>query len=602
MSRSPVAPVLRPAAHGTASATPEESADLPTADPGTLSAPGRTADVEDDGRTPGAEAGAPARTTAGAGAQADARPEADADATPEGTAPEADAESNARQDTAPEARAHAPTNADDDAPVDARPQDHVEADADATRAGAGGGTAPEAQAEDEVEVESEPRLRGALRTAAIVCGLALALTAGGIVVGAGSDGQSTRTSATRTVDTPVMGLASADLNTAISGLQTHLRAQPKDGAGWATLGAAYVEQARTSGDPTRYPQAEEAFKRSMTIQPRDNDSALAGRAALAAARHDFDSALRYADRALAVNPYSERALAVRIDALVELGRYDDAYTAAEHADSLRPGIPVFTRLAYVKELRGDPAGSRKVLLLALDQASSTGDIAYVATAIGHLAWEQGDYTEALKRYGDALRASPDYIPALEGRGRTLAARGDMDGALRDLSEVVQRYPLPAELAALGEVYEVMGQGTKARQHYSVVGTWIALARANGVATDLDTALVAADHGDPAEALRAARAEWDRRHSVHTADAMAWALHVNGQDKEALGYAKQALAPGYRNALFLYHRGMIERALGDREAARRSLTDAMELNPGFSPTGAKAARAALKDLGGAEAGR
>src|SRR2546430_853466 len=47
--------------------------------------------------------------------------------------------------------------------------------------------------------------------------------------------------------------------------------------------------------------------------------------------------------------------AVRIDALVELGRYPAAMTAARHADSIAPGIPVFTRLAYVNELYGRAA-------------------------------------------------------------------------------------------------------------------------------------------------------------------------------------------------------------------------------------------------------
>ena len=113
--------------------------------------------------------------------------------------------------------------------------------------------------------------------------------------------------------------------------------------------------------------------------------------------------------------------------------------------------------------------------------------------------------------------------------------------------------------------------------------------------DLDTALAAADHGDRKSALRAARAEWDRRQTVHTADALAWALHVNGKDEEALPYARKATATGYRNAAFLYHRGVIEHATGDAEDARKHLAAALKLNPGFSPLGARQARTALKDL-------
>ncbi|MFJ5226301.1 tetratricopeptide repeat protein [Streptomyces sp. NPDC088400] len=438
------------------------------------------------------------------------------------------------------------------------------------------------------------------RIAAVVA-LAVGITGTSVAVGAGGDSDRSGQAAPGVVaDVPVERLAAGDLAQGIEALQKHLKAQPKDATGWATLGAAYVEQARTSGDPTRYTQADQAFGRSLKQRPADrNDTALAGRAALAAARHDFTTALSQADRALRVNPYSERALSSRVDALIELGRYDDARRAVELADQRRPGIPVFTRYAYVLELRGDVKGARRVLLRALDSASGTADSAYVATALGQLAWSQGEYDRALGHYATALRADPEYVPALEGRGRTYAARGDTKRALTDLEEVVRRYPLPGQLAALGELREAGGQRERAEESYELVGVWTRLARANGVATDLESALIEADHGDAAEALTSARAEWSRRESVHTADALAWALHANGKDREALTYAKKATAesPGYRNASFLFHRGMIERALGDDKAARRDLRAALDLNPAFSPTGAREATSALSDLSG-----
>ncbi|MEW1720314.1 tetratricopeptide repeat protein [Streptomyces sp. NPDC093109] len=449
--------------------------------------------------------------------------------------------------------------------------------------------------------ESRPERRPRRRVAAVVA-LAVGLTATSVVIGAGGgpDSSSTASSAPLAAGAPVERLGTGDLAQGIDSLQKHLKAQPKDATGWATLGAAYVEQARTSGDPTRYPQAEKAFTRSLKLRPADeNDIALAGRAALAAARHDFTTALSASDQALRVNPYSERALSSRVDALVELGRYKEAERAVRLADQRRPGIPVFTRYAYVAELRGDVAGARRVLLRAADSAYSTADVAYVATALGQLAWSQGQYSRALGHYATALRADPDYLPALEGRGRTYAAQGSDKRALRDLDEVVRRFPLPGQLAALGELREAGGEKEQAAENYDLVATWTRLARANGVATDLESALIEADHGDAAEALKAARAEWSRRESVHTADALGWALYASGKHREALTYAKKATAasPGYRNASFLFHRGMIEHALGDERAARRDLRAALALNPGFSPTGARDARAALAELSG-----
>ncbi|WP_455354679.1 tetratricopeptide repeat protein [Streptomyces sp. SYSU K217416] len=424
--------------------------------------------------------------------------------------------------------------------------------------------------------------------------IALALTATALAVG-GPDPAPPPTRTAPAAHAPLDRLGADDLARGVRDLQAHLRAQPKDARAWAALGTAYVEQARTGGDPTRYPQAEQALARSLELQPRDNDAAFAGRAALAAARHDFRGALRDAGRALAVNPYSERALASRIDALVELGSYPKALAAAKEADGRRPGIPVFTRYAYALELSGDTKGARGVLTRALDSAATRADTAYVASALGQLEWSQGQYDTALRHFATALRADPGHLPALEGRARAQAARGDTGAAREGLEAVVARHPLPGQLVALGELYEAEGRTADARAQYELIGTWTALARANGVNTDLDTALALADHGDRAEALRAARAEWGKRHTVHTADALAWALHVNGRSAQALAYVERSAPPGSRNAMFLYHRGMIERAAGQDRAAVRSLTAALDINPAFSPTGSRAARAALTSL-------
>ncbi|MEV1022668.1 hypothetical protein [Streptomyces sp. NPDC050264] len=431
-----------------------------------------------------------------------------------------------------------------------------------------------------------PRFSG--RTAVAACALALALTGGAVAIGGGG-GQAPAPAAVAPA-APLQGLGTGALDQGVRSLQAHLRAQPKDFAGWANLGTAYVEQARTQGDPSRYAEADRALAHSLRLHPDGNDAALAGRAALAAARHDFHGALRDARRALAVNPYGERALATRIDALVELGRYARAARAADEADARRPGVPVFTRFAYVRELRGDVTGARRVLTRALAGATSPGDVAYIATTLGQLAWRQGDFGISLRRCGQALRADAGYVPALECRARARAGRGDTADAVRDLRNVVARYPLPGPLVALGELYEARGDKAAARQQYGLVSAWTRLARANGVDVDLDTALAAADHGDRAAALRAARAEWARRHTVHTADALAWALHVNGRDGEALPLARFATRTGFREASFFYHRGVIARGAERHEWLGR----AVRLNPGFSPVGAAEARALLRE--------
>jgi tetratricopeptide (TPR) repeat protein len=83
-----------------------------------------------------------------------------------------------------------------------------------------------------------------------------------------------------------------------------------------------------------------------------------------------------------------------------------------------------------------------------------------------------------------------------------------------------------------------------------------------------------------------------------ADALAWQLYANGRYDEALGYAEQAMRLGTRSASFLFHKGMIEQALGLDDAARQDLAAALEINPHFSILWAGRAAQTLASLGGA----
>ncbi len=102
--------------------------------------------------------------------------------------------------------------------------------------------------------------------------------------------------------------------------------------------------------------------------------------------------------------------------------------------------------------------------------------------------------------------------------------------------------------------------------------------ANGVTDDLTASEYAADTGDAAGALAHARAEWGRRHHVIVADALAWALHLNGKDAEAIGYADRATRLGWRNAVFYLHKAAIEDGLGRHGPARADRATARRADP------------------------
>jgi tetratricopeptide (TPR) repeat protein len=388
--------------------------------------------------------------------------------------------------------------------------------------------------------------------------------------------------------------ASNDPAALVTTLQAKLRAHPKDAQGWATLGFAYVEQARITADPTYYPKAQQALARAQRLAP-GAALTLTGQATLAAARHDFGGALRLADAAVAADPYAAQAHAVRSDALTELGRYRDALAAAEHTNDLRPGASTFARLSYAAELRGHLRQASREMGDARRAAGTASSYAFAAFHLGELARAEGKPKTAAQQYAAALRADPTYAPALAGRARLEVAKGDIPAAERDYLQVVQRLPLVEYIVELGELYQATGRQDLARQQWSVARASAALARANGVVTDLEIAVFDADHGSSADALRAARAEWARRHSILAADALGWALHAAGHDHLALGYAIRATRLGTQDARLFFHRGAIEAAAGHETDARTHLRQALHLDDGVAPLRDRQAAQLLKTL-------
>jgi tetratricopeptide (TPR) repeat protein len=400
---------------------------------------------------------------------------------------------------------------------------------------------------------------------------------------------------TSLVATPV--LAGGSLDQLIGQLQDRLRVVPDDWRSFASLGLAYVQQARITADPSYYPKAEGSLQRSLELQPEDNFEGLMGLGILALARHDFPAALSYGERARDVNPHGAPAYGVIGDALLELGRYAEAFQALQEMVDRRPDLTSYARVSYARELQGDVRGAIQAMELALQSAGgSPEDAAWVSYQLGELYFNSGRPDEAERYYEQGTRLAPEFVPPFAGLAKVAAARGQTAKAIRVYRSVVERYPAVEFVIALGDLYTTTGRRDLAQQQYDLVAAQEALARADGVNTDLEFALFHADHGsDLPEALRRAQAEYARRSSVHVADALAWTLYANGQYGEAMRYAEEALSLGYRNASFHFHAGMIALELGRTGAARDHLQTALSINPHFSTLYAPVAARALADL-------
>ena len=425
----------------------------------------------------------------------------------------------------------------------------------------------------------------------VVAGLLTALALAAILVWLGPrDGGSGPIS---TVDDPT-----TMTNGVISFFEARVERDPQDFVAYNRLADAYVQRARQTGDVADYGRAEAALNASLEALPEGNYDAVVQLALVNNATHEFGEALRLADQAIEIDPQEPFALAIRGDALVALGRYDEAEDAYQRVVAEAPGLSSFGRLAGLLELRGDLDTAELMWRNALtsDNGRRPESTAWAQTQLGVLYFNGGDFQAAEREHSRALQAFPGYAPARAGLAQAHAARGDYEEAASLYEQVVARQPSPEYVAALGDVYLAAGRQDEAARQFELVAAIDQLYKANGVNTDLQMAQFFADHDMRLEeALRQAREVYQGRPSIQAADTLAWALYKAGRPEEALAYSDEALRLGTRDASMRFHAGMIRRALGDSEGARVQLQMALEINPRFSVLYAEMAVETLEEL-------
>jgi tetratricopeptide (TPR) repeat protein len=394
----------------------------------------------------------------------------------------------------------------------------------------------------------------------------------------------------------LQGFSTGDTAGYIRGLERRVARTPGDGDTLAVLGLAYLQRARETGDPAYYGLSGRALHRAAAAGGAPPLVAQ-GEASLANTRHRFAEGLRLARRAIGLDPGNGSALGALGDALLNLGRYEQAFRVYDRMAVVAPGIASFTRVANARELTGRPEAAVEADELALEADETVPEnIAWTMTQIGNVRFNEGRLGAAGNAYRRALRRFPGYVHADAGLARVEASEGRYRAAIARLRGVVARLPIPAYVIMLGDILHASGRAAEAGREYALVGAIEKLFAANGVRTELQTAVFDLDHRrNVSDALARARTAFESAPSVYAEDALAWGLYRAGRCEEAAAHSTRALRLGTRDALLVFHHAMIERCLGSA-SSKAWFRRALAINPHFSFLWAPVARAALAARG------
>lgn len=355
----------------------------------------------------------------------------------------------------------------------------------------------------------------------------------------------------------VVSTSRTALDDTIERMRERVAADPGDGESAVLLADALMRSARVHSDAALPLEAERVLR--TTLQHGRDYAARRMLAAVYLAQHRFADALDVAKEAQAERPQDGWNYATAGDALLELGRYDEAFDMFDRAIARRPDAGVYARVAYAKELQGDLGGALAVMKMAAE-ATAPQDVeatAWVRTQLGLLHLQRRELDEARRQFAHAEFLFPGHPYPLTGQVRLAVERGDYHAAL----QILERLPeTPESMAMRGDLLAALGQSSPAETMYVQSER---LERAGWKSEQPQPGalarFLAARDRDVAEAVRLAERAAAERQDVHTMDALAWAYFKAGRTADASLAIGRALRTGTLDAHIRCHAAVIAEA-------------------------------------------
>jgi tetratricopeptide (TPR) repeat protein len=378
----------------------------------------------------------------------------------------------------------------------------------------------------------------------------------------------------------------------VTGAQKSVRENMEKDDLWITLGRAWIRKARESNDPGFYLNADACAAVVLEREP-SNPLALNLRGLVHLNDHRFEEARDVAQTILAKRADDPMAGGTLSDALLEMGRYEEAIAGTQQMIDLKPDLPSYSRASHLQWMRGDTEHAKQTVKNALDAGRAAKRDpepgAWVLVQAAMIFWHEGDYEGAGAGFDKALERIVEYPPALVGKGRVAMANGDSKNAADYFARAYATSPLPETAWLLGDAKKAAGDAEGAARSYANV-------EKDGRRSDPRTLslFLSTNNQDAGDALALAREEYAKRKDVYTEDALAWALYRAGKLDEAKASIARARRLGTPDARLVYHDGAIKLATGEAAKGKELVQKALKMNRAFDPTAVKEAEQLLSD--------
>ena len=382
-------------------------------------------------------------------------------------------------------------------------------------------------------------------------------------------------------------------------LEDQVRKNPEATGYQLSLIQTYLQYAVETRQETFYiPKAKKMLHDLLHTNP-ELFEARALQASLYNMLHEFEQARDIANSLLEENENVPFLYGILIDALVELGQYEQAVAVCDKMLGLKPGLASYARASYLRELHGDTQGAIEAMKLAADAAVYGSDErSWALYQLGQLYMSDNSMQVASSIFSGILEENPGYAFAIGGLGHIQVIEGNYAEAIELLNSAYEMVPAEEFLEALVEAYEATGDDTNKYASLDRLEQSYHDADDMGENVQMEYADFLADlNQELKKALQLAKKEYERRPDhLHALETYAWSLHKYGRSGEAASYIDRAMRLGTGDAMVYFRAAEIYRGQGNMDKARDYLQKSLDANLHVeSPTTAERAQHLYQQL-------
>ena len=375
-----------------------------------------------------------------------------------------------------------------------------------------------------------------------------------------------------------------------------LKKNPEDMQQYVNLATVYVSEGRITGNNTYYDNAAMKMLNKVLVGKTGNKDiefqALNVKSAIELNMHQFKDALATAQQGEAINNFNAGIYGALVDANVEMGNYQKAVKDCDKMMSIRPDLRSYSRASYLRQIHGQNTGAIEAMKMAVDAGlPGSENTEWARTTLGDLYLNNGNIDSATFEYRSSLVYRPNYAYALIGLARVEKAKKNYDAAIAQTRNAIQVLSEVAFVALLGDLYELKGDGEKAKETRSDVINLLeqgqkdeekdALIKHN-VNRELATAYLNAGKLD--DALKYAKNDLEMRpNNIDANELAAWIYYQKGDYASAKTHADKMMATNTKNPNTLYKAGAIYTSTGLTADGQKLMNDAMAISQYIDPS-------------------